>query len=190
MIRVLLAVFLFAVGCTTSYEPHGTTVDPPASSPAFELDTADGVITNHDLEDKITVVFFGFTHCPDVCPETMSRLSRAVSHLDEREAGRIQGLFISLDPERDTGEIAARYASIFGPSFRGGVTGDEELSELAAAFGIFYETVPLDDEGNYTIDHSPYTFVLNPAGETILLWSFGITDDQMLEDLRHILKTV
>ena len=148
------------------------------------------MITNHDLEDKITVVFFGFTHCPDVCPETMSRLSRAVSHLDEREAGRIQGLFISLDPERDTGEIAARYASIFGPSFRGGVTGDEELSELAAAFGIFYETVPLDDEGNYTIDHSPYTFVLNPAGETILLWSFGITDDQMLEDLRHILKTV
>lgn len=189
-VRLFLVAGVFMASCTTPYEPHGTIVDPPKSSPEFVLDAGYTEITRHDLEGLVTVVFFGFTHCPDICPDTMGRLARALGHLDERDAERVQGLFISLDPDRDSGATAARYASVFGPSFRGGVADAEELSRVAADFGIYYEMVPLGDDDNYTIDHSPYTFVLNPSGETVLIWAFGITDEQMLDDLRYILKKV
>jgi protein SCO1/2 len=130
----------------------------------FELVDHRGEVFNQEhLQDVWTIVFFGFTHCPDICPTTLAILNDTYSKLKDRERERMQIVMISIDPERDTVEKLAEYVPYFNHEFIG-VTGNKHLiKRLTAELNIAYNKVPLDSD-DYTVDHSTQLVLINPKG--------------------------
>ncbi len=176
------------VACGDRYEPHGTFLEPPMSAPDFTLASAEGEVSKADFEGQVVVMFFGFRNCPDVCPDTMSRLSRAVRALDEHEARDVQVLLVSVDPERDPPDQIQRYAETFHPSFIGLTGSPEQIQHVASSYGIYFEQVPTNDGASYTVDHTAATVVLNRNGDTVLIWSYGTESQDIAADLRFLLN--
>jgi protein SCO1/2 len=131
------------------------------------------------------VVFFGYTHCPDVCPTTLAQTAQAMQALGA-DADKVQVLFVTVDPERDTPEVLAKYVSAFDPRFLG-LYGDAEATRRAAKeFKIFYEKGSASAPGNYSMDHSAQTYVLDPQGRLRLL----VRPERIAEDLAPDLRTL
>ena len=130
----------------------------------FELIDHRGEVFNQEnLQDVWTIVFFGFTHCPDICPTTLATLNDTYSKLKDHERERMQIVMISIDPERDTEEKLAEYVPYFNDEFIG-VTGNKHLiRRLTAELNVAYNQVPLDT-GDYTVDHSTQLVLINPKG--------------------------
>ncbi len=130
----------------------------------FELIDHRGDVFNQErLRDVWTIVFFGFTHCPDICPTTLATLNDTYSKLKDHERERMQIVMISIDPERDTEEKLAEYVPYFNDEFIG-VTGNKHLiRRLTAELNVAYNQVPLDT-GDYTVDHSTQLVLINPKG--------------------------
>ena len=130
----------------------------------FELVDHRGEVFNQEhLQDVWTIVFFGFTHCPDICPTTLAILNDTYSKLKDRERERMQIVMISIDPERDTVEKLAEYVPYFNNEFIG-VTGNKHLiKRLTAELNVAYNKVPLDPD-DYTVDHSTQLVLINPKG--------------------------
>jgi protein SCO1/2 len=139
-------------------------LDKPRIFGDFELVDHRGETFNISrMQDIWTIVFFGFTHCPDICPTTLAMLNDTYSKLKDSEKDRLQIVMISLDSERDTVEKMAEYVPYFNSSFTG-VTGDKYvISRLAAELFIAYNRVPLGDD-DYTMDHSTQLILINPKG--------------------------
>ena len=139
-------------------------LDKPRIFGDFELVDHRGETFNISrMQDIWTIVFFGFTHCPDICPTTLAMLNDTYSKLKDSEKDRLQIVMISLDSERDTVEKMAEYVPYFNSSFTG-VTGDKYvISQLAAELFIAYNRVPLGDD-DYTMDHSTQLILINPKG--------------------------
>ncbi len=138
-----------------------------------------------DYKGKVVALFFGYTHCPDVCPTTLVDMAQVMRQLGA-DAQRVQVLFVTLDPERDTRELLAQYVPAFHPSFIG-LSGDVAATAAAAkAFGIVYEKHPTPG-GSYTLDHSAGTYLIAPSGEPVLLSPFGQKPDLLLQDIRLLL---
>jgi protein SCO1/2 len=137
----------------------------PRPIPAFELVRTDGTpFTNADLAGHWTLAFFGFTHCPDICPDTLARMQDVRERLVARGAAdAVVMVFVSVDPERDNGETIQRYIEFFDPSIIG-VTGERaQIDVLTRAIGVVYRKVELDG-GGYTIDHSSQLVLFDPEG--------------------------
>ena len=130
----------------------------------FDLVDHQGQVFNQErLQDVWSIVFFGFTHCPDICPTTLATLNDTYSKLKDREQERLQIVMISIDPERDSVEKLAQYVPYFNDEFIG-VTGNKHLiRRLTAELNIAYNQVPLDS-GDYTVDHSTQLVLINPKG--------------------------
>lgn len=139
-------------------------LDKPRIFGDFELVDHRGETFNISrMQDIWTIVFFGFTHCPDICPTTLAMLDDTYSKLKDSEKDRLQIVMVSLDSERDTVEKMAEYVPYFNSSFTG-VTGDKYvISRLAAELFIAYNRVPLGDD-DYTMDHSTQLILINPKG--------------------------
>ena len=139
-------------------------LDKPRIFSDFELVDHRGETFNISrMQDIWTIIFFGFTHCPDICPTTLAMLNDTYSKLKDSEKEKLQIVMISLDSERDTLEKMAEYVPYFNPSFTG-VTGDKYVvSRLAAELFIAYNRVPLSDD-DYTMDHSTQLILINPKG--------------------------
>jgi len=153
-----------------------------------KLDLADASGRSRHLQDfrgKAVVVFFGYTHCPDVCPTTLAQTAQAMKALGA-DADKVQVLFVTVDPERDTPEVLAKYVSAFDPRFLG-LHGDAEATRRAAKeFKIFYEKGSASAPGNYSMDHSAQTYVLDPQGRLRLL----VRPERIAEDLAPDLRTL
>ena len=142
-----------------------------------------------DFRGKAVVLFFGYTQCPDVCPTTLSELAEVMKQLGP-DAERLQVLFATIDPERDTSELLARYVPAFHPSFLG-LSGDAEATaRTAKEFRIIYQKQPGQTPGTYTMDHSAGTFVFDPQGRLRLYVSYGQGPDVFVHDLRELLRSV
>jgi protein SCO1/2 len=140
-----------------------------------------------DFRGKAVVLFFGFTHCPDICPTTLADAAQALKKLGG-DAGRVQVLFVTVDPERDTPEVLARFVPAFDPGFLG-LTGDAAAVRRAAKeFKIFYEKREGRAPGAYSVDHSAQSYVLDPAGRLRLLVRHDRIAQDLAEDLRVLLK--
>jgi protein SCO1/2 len=155
---------------------------------ALELTGHDGrPRTLADFRGKAVVLFFGYTHCPDVCPTTLADVAGALKSLGP-DAARVQVLFVTLDPERDTREILAGYVTAFDPSFIG-LSGDAAATQrVAKEFKIFYEKRPGRAPDAYTMDHSAQTYVLDGEGRLRLLLRQERIAQDLAEDLRTLLK--
>lgn len=139
-----------------------------------------------DFKGKVTVIFFGYTQCPDVCPTTLAELAEARALLG-KDAERVQGVFVSLDPERDTPEVLKAYVANFGADFVG-LRGDEEETRAAAKeFKIFYAKVPGKTEGSYTVDHTAGSYVIDAQGRVRLFERYAIGPEKLAADLRILL---
>ena len=139
-----------------------------------------------DFKGKAVVMFFGFTQCPDVCPTSMSELAQAKQLLGA-DGDRLQGLFVSIDPERDTPEIMKEYIASFDPSFLALYAKPDELPELAKQFKIYYKKVPGSTPDNYTMDHSAGSYVFDPKGHVRLYFRYGSGAQAMADDVKLLL---
>lgn len=142
-----------------------------------------------DFRGKAVVVFFGYTQCPDFCPTTMSELAAAMQKLGP-DASRVQVLFVTVDPERDTRDVLARYVPAFDPSFLG-LYGDEKATaETAKEFKIIYQKQPGREPGSYSVDHSAGTYIYDPQGRLRVYENYGPGPEVYAHDLREVLKPV
>jgi protein SCO1/2 len=154
----------------------------------FDLIDANGKPrTLADYRGKAVVIFFGYTQCPDVCPTTLAELAEVMKRLGP-DAERVQVLFVTIDPERDTQDLLAKYVPAFDPRFIG-LYGDAAATERTAKeFRIIYQRQPGTTPGSYTMDHSAGTYIFDPQGRLRLYVSYGQGPDVFAHDLRELLK--
>lgn len=139
-----------------------------------------------DFKGKVVVVFFGFTQCPDVCPTTMSEMAEVMKQLGP-DADRVQVLFITIDPERDTPELLAKYVPAFDPRFLGLVGDEEATKKVAREFKVFYQKVPGRTPGSYSMDHTAGSYVFDTQGKVRLFVKHGQGPEVLTQDLRKLL---
>ena len=139
-----------------------------------------------DLRGKVVVVFFGFTQCPDVCPTSMQELAEVKAALGA-DGERLQGIFISVDPERDTLEMLKAYMENFDPSFLALRPTPEQLPALAKDFKIYYKKVDGTTPTSYTLDHSAGSYLYDPQGRLRVYHRYGSGTEALTEDVRLLL---
>ena len=156
----------------------------------FELTrAADGqTVTASAYADRVVVLFFGFTNCPDICPTTLARFSNALAQLDDEAAERVRVLFVSVDPERDTRERLHNYVNAFGEQFVGLRGPQTELLELTKRYRVTYGYGQPDENGYYDVSHSSAAFVFDEQGEVRLLDSGSASVDEIAHDLRALTR--
>ena len=139
-----------------------------------------------DLRGKVVVVFFGFTQCPDVCPTSMQELAEVKAALGA-DGERLQGIFISVDPERDTLEMLKAYMENFDPSFLALRPTPEQLPALAKDFKIYYKKVDGTTPTSYSMDHSAGSYLYDPQGRLRVYHRYGSGAEALTEDVRLLL---
>jgi protein SCO1/2 len=185
---LILFVFLFLSGCGEPKLPspfHAAEVGAKFAGADFKLTDHHGVPrTLADFRGKVVVLFFGYVHCPDVCPTTMADLAQVMTKLGP-DAARVQVLFVTVDPERDTRELLSQYVPAFSPAFLG-LSGDKAATEaVARAFDVVYQKQPA--KTGYNMDHSSGAFVIDQKGRVRLLAPFGQQSAWMEQDIRLLL---
>jgi protein SCO1/2 len=168
-----------------------TVLPEPRALPGLDLVNSAGQPLGHDFfKGHWTLVFFGFTRCPDVCPTTLAMLAQVTRALGELPpAQRPRVLFVSLDPERDSVQLIGQYVSFFNPAFVGATGSPAAVAAAAAAFAVPYARVPLPD-GGYTMDHGSATYVVGPSGGIEAI-AAGVRDPQQLaRDYRKVVAFV
>jgi protein SCO1 len=139
-----------------------------------------------EFQGKVVVVFFGFTQCPDVCPTTMAELAQVKKRLGA-DGARVTGIFVTVDPERDTPELLKAYVGNFDPDFVA-LRGTLEQTQVAARqFKVFYAKVPGKTEGSYSIDHTAGSYLFDPQGRVRVFTRHGSGPDSLEHDLRQLL---
>ncbi|MEY4207753.1 MAG: hypothetical protein RLZZ20_905 [Pseudomonadota bacterium] len=187
----VLAFLLSLSACDQAQKPkvsfNNTDVTGLEYAKGFALTDQNGQRrTLEEFRGKLVFVFFGFTHCPDVCPTTLAEMAGIMKALGP-ESERLQVVFITLDPERDTPELLASFVPAFHPSFLG-LTGDQAtIDKVAKDFKVFAQKVPGKDGKSYTIDHTAGSYVFDAQGRIRLFVRHGQPDDALLKDLRQLL---
>ena len=174
----------------------------PPAPPKFEAVDITGVewgkdfgLTDHtgrtrtlaDFRGKAVTMFFGFTHCPDMCPTAMAELAEVMKLLGD-DASRVQVLFVTVDPKRDTAAVLSQYVPAFHPSFLGLYGDARETERTAKEFKVYYHANTPNASGAYSVDHSGQVLVFDPQGRLRLLMKPDLTPEAMAHDLRLLLK--
>lgn len=140
-----------------------------------------------DFKGKAVVLFFGYTQCPDVCPTTMFEMSKVMTQLGPL-ADRVQVLFVTVDPERDTQELLAAYVPNFDKRFLGLYGNAEATAKVAKEFKVFYQKSPGKTPDSYTMDHTAASYVFDPEGRIRLYVQYGQKTDAIVHDLKILLQ--
>ena len=153
----------------------------------FVLNSAAGPVDLKAMRGKVVVIFFGYTMCPDVCPTSMSLLSIALNGLSEAEMERVQGLFISVDPERDTLERLQTYGAYFHPGILGVTGTGEQVAAVAKMYGAAYRKSAHGSEADYVMDHTADLYVIDQDGRLHGSVRHGTSPNELLALLRRLL---
>ena len=185
----MLCWFSLLLGACTPSTPgfHNVDITGADYGRDFALTGHDGKPrTIADFKGKVVVMFFGYTHCPDVCPTTLSELNLVMQKLGD-DAKRVQVLFVTIDPERDTQALLEKYVPAFNPAFLG-LYGDLPATEkVAKDFKVFYQKVPGSSPDNYSMDHTAGSYVFDTNGKLRLFVRHGGPPDALIADLRTLL---
>jgi protein SCO1/2 len=178
---IFLGVFLYATGQFGGGGPGSSAIGGP-----FKLIDQDGKpITNQDMKGKPLLVFFGYTHCPDICPTTLFELSE-VLHAMGKDADRVNALFITVDPDRDTAAVMKDYLSSFDPHLRG-ATGDEQaVAQVEKAYRVYAKKVPTKN-GDYSMDHSAVVYLMDKDGRFVAPFNLKRRPAEAADALRKYL---
>jgi protein SCO1 len=190
MIRLFPVLCLFLVPAGPAGAGEGTpfvggVFDPPRDAPELALDASDGTeIELSDYRGKIVVLGFGFTSCPEICPTTLAVLAAARRKLGE-DAGAVQVIYVTVDPETDTPERMQKYLGGFDSSFIGGTGTEAELEAVRREYGVLAERKAL--ESGYSYAHSSYTYLIDGAGRIRALMPYGHSADDFVHDIRILI---
>ena len=181
-----LVVCLGAITLITGTSFSGRALAPVQIGGPFRLTDQNGkTVTEQDMKGRPFLVFFGFTHCPDVCPTTLFDVSEVLRSLGP-DADRAGALFITVDPERDTPAAMKDYLSSFDPHMSG-LTGDPaQIAAVAKAYRDYFKKVPLDD-GSYTMDHTAIVYLMDKTGRFVSPFNIKRPTDVAVADLRRYL---
>jgi protein SCO1/2 len=187
----LLAVVAIAAGLaflTRKPSFRGVLYDPPAPAYAFTLTSGGGRTVNlHDFHGQIILLFFGYTSCPDVCPTTLAELRQVRADLGD-DAGRVQVVYVTVDPDRDTPDRVQNYVTAFDPSFVGLSGGPAELEPAWNAYGVVREIDSTTvTAAGYLVTHSARTYLIDPEGNLFLSYSYGTPPEDVLHDVRLLI---
>ncbi len=167
---------------------EGITIDPPRPIPTFAFTSSTGeAISTAPESGRPTMVFFGYTHCPDVCPVTLADWSRVKRALGP-DGDRVRWLFVTVDPARDTPSVAEAYATQFDPAFRG-LSGDSAtVAGIQQAFSVASYETPGATDDDYLVTHAAQCFLLDDTGQLVTMYQFNTGTDAMVADLRRLLR--
>ncbi len=164
-------------------------IDITGAEYARQLDLTDANGQRRTLADfkgKVAIVFFGYTQCPDVCPTTLTEIAAAKKQLGA-DGDRVVGVFVTVDPERDTPEVLKAYVGSFGPDFVALRGSPEETQAVAREFKVFFAKEPGTTDGSYTINHTANSFVFDPQGRVRLAERYGAGPDALAKDAKALL---
>ena len=190
VVRTCSRILFLAAAAITACKPasfHGTAYDPPEHAPDVVLKEANGArFSLADQKGKVVLLFFGYTHCPDICPTTLSDWKRIKAGLG-RDAARVRFVFVSVDPARDDPATLGRYVARFDPGFIGATTDSTALSGIERAFHVTSGREESASANGYVVTHASQTFVVDKFGDLRLLYSFGTPVDDVVADIRLLL---
>ena len=180
---VAIAVYEYAIPPVL----NGSVIDPPKAMPDFTLNSINGPAHLSDYKGKVTLIFFGFTNCKDVCPATMAKMEQIFSKLGDK-TNDVRLVFISVDYKRDTPQTTNAFATKFRPEFIGLSGSQEQIDQVTKDYGIFYKLGEPDASGNYDVEHTANVMALDRQGRLELVWSTDQQPDEMSSDLAVLLK--
>lgn len=151
----------------------------------FTLQSHQGPVALNDLRGKVVLIYFGYTWCPDICPTNLSMMAGALSQLNDTEANKVQGIFISVDPERDSTERLDTYTRYFHESILGLTGSADEIKAIADRYGVAYQIVKQASETNYVVDHSSETYVVSPNGKLVEKLPHAALPEQFLAAIKR-----
>lgn len=184
-IAAMLAAALLGAAFVSLLWLRATPPDPSAIGGPFTLvDTSGRTVTEQSLKGKPTAMFFGFTYCPEVCPTTLAEMTAALQALG-KDADKLNVVFVTVDPERDTPEQMKLYLSSFDPRIQG-FTGEPSAAWAAAkAYRIYFKKVPLEG-GSYTMDHSTAVYLLDKQARFVGVIRYGAPHAEVVDRLRRL----
>jgi protein SCO1/2 len=187
LLAVASALALTLAACDSKPAFSGIDITGADYATGFSLTDHNGQPrTLADFQGKVVVIFFGFTQCPDVCPTSMSEMAEA-KRLLGADGDRFQGLFVSVDPERDTPEIMREYMASFDPTFLALYAAPDALPDVAKSFRIYYKKVEGATPTSYTMDHSAGSYVYDPQGRIRLYNRYGSGAQALANDVKLLL---
>jgi len=151
----------------------------------FTLQTVDGPLNTETLDSDLMLIYFGFTYCPDICPTELARMARIVEGLGNDKA-RVSGLFVTVDPERDTESAVAEYAKAFDPSFLGLTGSEEQIKQVMRQYQVYAQKVG-DDPETYTVDHSSRIYLMDRDANLMALFSMDTEIPTMIDQVKTFL---
>jgi protein SCO1/2 len=177
---VALVVVLWLLGGL-----RGVTAPAAIGGPFQLTDQAGQTVTEKNLQGKPTLIFFGFTHCPDVCPTSLFEISEVLRAMGG-DADRVNAYFISVDPERDTASAMKDYLSSFDPHLKGLTGGSDAVAKVISGFRVYAKKVPLKD-GDYTMDHTALIYLMDRDGKFVAPFNLKRTPEAAAADLKRYL---
>ena len=154
----------------------------------FTLSAVSGPVSLHDYQGKVVLLFFGYTYCPDICPATLDHVASAFDLLSDAELEKVQGIFVTVDPERDSPKHLAEYVSFFHPRFIGLSGTEPQISEAARAYQVEYHRVDSDAVEKYAMIHTTYLFIIGPDGKVVDMMSHKTSPEDIAQAVRQWLS--
>jgi protein SCO1/2 len=191
LLRVLMLVALLmlsgACGAPATFVSHE--FERPAPTPGFRLTAADGTrVGLDDFKGKVVVVYFGYTHCPDVCPTTVGTFATAFEMLPADVRQQMRFVMVTVDPRRDSPEVMDRYVHHFSPEFIGLSGSEDEIAAVVAAWRLPVECGEVGSDGSYAVSHPASALVLDRNGLQRLHVPFGTSSEDIASDLKLLLE--
>lgn len=186
----LLSLCIFLAACGGESAPKFTSTEITGADWGQKLDLHDTqgkLRTLGEFKGKAILLFFGYTQCPDICPTTLSDAASTLKLLAE-DAAKVQVLFVTLDPARDSAAVLSKYVPAFNPDFVGLTGTADEIAAAAKEFKVFYRQQPGSTPGTYTIDHTAGSYIFDPRGHLRLFVKHGTAPQQLADDLRLLLQ--
>lgn len=187
---ILLLLALLVASCSGKPYPkplHAIDVGWQHPDANFQLTDFNGKArTLEDFRGKVVILFFGYTHCPEVCPTTLADLAQTMHKLGPDERRRVQVLFVTLDPERDTPQVLSKFVPYFDSSFLGLYGDTQATAQAAKSFGVNYHK-HFDKHGGYTLDHTDSDYLIGPDGKPVWMSRYHQRTDYLVQDIRRLL---
>ncbi len=186
-VAVLGALLGWAISLWMPKESATVTLTEAPRGGDFVLQAPRGPFSLQEQRGKVVLIYFGYTFCPDICPTNLAMMAQALSGLTEAELERVQGVFVSVDPQRDTLDLLAAYTGHFHSSIVGATGSSQDVARVAAQYGAAYRQVEGESKGGYLVDHSSNTYVVAPDGSLHATLPHAAPPDQILEITRRLL---
>lgn len=160
----------------------------PIGGPFTLVDQDGRTVTQADFAGRWMLVYFGYTYCPDVCPLGLTTIAEALDEVPEPQRDRIVPVLVTVDPERDTPEVLKEYVAAFGPQFKGLTGTPEQVAAALKTWRVYSRKAEVQPDGSYLVDHSTFTYLMDPSGAYASHFSHGVTPEEMAERLGELVK--